>query len=634
MYSHNHIAYTLCYFVLQVDGSVIFTTTVVRDKPYPFQDPFIRPNSIKDPREGNYLSFPVPYTKSLRVKLKWHNPIELNDEQWWNISIICRQKNTRCPVSVFYGVVANKLVHGAGVRSFGQYFPENSNNPKSQILKAVTSTVSEMAKSPEIYGPGMKSGCKLNCQKLSSGGTVQIYSANVAKVIQSLLFRVYDIERETPVVSKNWKRALITMTWDGKEPQVNEIPLAGLFISGMEFLREVRSITAGFKKTTCDMHGDRSGDVEPRDWLAFLLYEMPFWKSAKITIRIPADQPPAMICSHVSTKELNLDKYHPLLTGYFSAQLNQQALDSWHYKTILRLENQWGQVVAINHFMNTYSVDLVHELDIIIETDDANLPVYSGTGFEDFYHYFHLFKGYYNTSSAFNGVPFYYRQRWDKFRSYKCYRHMLFDPILFTTGIHIYLEPAMDRKEDRRPRKFLPTSTSSFKQTILRHSLLTVVMFYGNKGPGGITTDNVSYADWDSSEKFQFSPQDVQNFSVCTMFENEPSIKVNRTVVSLNPGQRVIHMFKVEKDNVGVILRREYRTVVPNQKAEVKVDGEDAGIWFCPQRAITEEYSLRLQDYLLSPEQTTGKELIKVELKAITRWETTFIKVVSVVLKT
>ena len=611
---------------------VNFTTTVITDKAYPIENPFIRPNSIKFPKQGYSLAFPVPYAKSLRVKLQWYKPSGLRDEEMWKISRRCRQENTYCPVVVFYKVVANKLVHGAGVKSFGDYFAENSNNPKTKLLKRLTSTVSEMAKSPEIYGPGMKLGCKLTCQKLSSGNTVEIYSAmNAAKVVQSLLFRVYDIKEGKPVFSENWKRVLITMTWDGKQPQVKEIPLAGLFTVGLDYLREVRSLTAGFKKRTCDMQGDRSSDAAPHDWLAFLLYEMPFWKSAKIVVKIPADQPPAMICTHVSTKELSLDKYHPLLTGYFSAQLNQQNFDRKHHKTIFRVQNQWGHVVAINYFMNNYKVSSTHELDIIIETDDANVPVLSGTGFEDFFHYFHLFYRLYNTSSVFEGIPFFYRKPKDQFKSYKCYRHMLLDPILFTTGIHIYLESEMDRNKFRRPRQFLRTS-SSFNQTILRDSLLTVVLFYGNKGSGGITTDNVAYKDWKSSEKIQFNSKDVHSFSVYTMFENEPSMMVNRTVVSLNPGQRVIHTFKVAKNNVGVILRREYRTMVPNQKVLVKVDGEDAGLWFSPQRALTEAYCLRLQDYLLSPEQTAGKVSIKVELTAITRWETISIKVVSVVL--
>ena len=116
------------------------------------------------------------------------------------------------------------------------------------------------------------------------------------------------------------------------------------------------------------------------------------------------------------------------------------------------------------------------------------------------------------------------------------------------------------------------------------------------------------------------------------MFENQPGIVFNRTVVSMAPGQRVTHILNISRNNVGVILRREYRSVVPNQKAAVKIDGEDAGLWFCPQRAISEDFSLRLNDYLLSPEKTTGKDAIEVSLTAITRWETISVQVLSVVL--
>ncbi|CAB4005788.1 Hypothetical predicted protein [Paramuricea clavata] len=617
----------------EVDGSDVFTSSVVTDRTYPFQEPLIRPNRRNFYKAGYYLTFPIPYTKSLRIVLKWNGTSELNDDELWNMTTNCKKNKKGCPIVLFHSVIANKLVHGAKVKSsFEDYFSEESTKPKTKLLKRVTTTVSEMVKSPEIYGPGMRSGCKLTCQKVLSGSEVEIYNVrNTAKVIQSLLFRVYDIKQGKLVSSENWKRVLITMTWDGKDAQVKEIPLAGIFSVGLDYLREVQSLTAGFKNTTCDIQGHRATEIALRDWLAFLLYEMPFWKSAKITVGIPAGHQSAIICTQVSTKELSLDKYHPRLTGYFSAQLNQQGFDYLHHKTMFHLQKQWGHVVAINFFLRNLMIASTHELDIIIEIDETDLPVYPGSGLEDFFHYLHDFQPYRNTSSVFNGNPYY--QRRGRFRIYRCFRHMLFDPILFTTGIRIYLESQMNRENVRTIRKFLPTS-SSFNQTILPDSLLTVVLFYGSKGSGGITTDSITYGEWNRSLalEFQFSPQNIHSFPVYTMFENEPGVMVNRTVVSLKPGQQVTHTFKIARNNVGVILRKEYRTIVPNQKADVKVDGEDAGLWFSPQRALTEAFSLRIHDYLLPPEKTARKDSINVVLTAITRWEIISIKVVSVML--
>ena len=120
------------------------------------------------------------------------------------------------------------------------------------------------------------------------------------------------------------------------------------------------------------------------------------------------------------------------------------------------------------------------------------------------------------------------------------------------------------------------------------------------------------------STRIRFNPPSVNLFRLRSSFENQPGIFFDRMVVSMKPGQQVTHKFKISSNNAGVILRQEYHSLVPNQKANVKVHGEDAGLWFCPQRALTKEVSLRLNDYLLPPEKTAGKESIEVTLIAVT----------------
>ena len=103
--------------------------------------------------------------------------------------------------------------------------------------------------------------------------------------------------------------------------------------------------------------------------------------------------------------------------------------------------------------------------------------------------------------------------------------------------------------------------------------------------------------------------------------------------MSLRIKQRVTHTFKTAKNNVGVILRREYRSMVPNQKAKVEVNERYAGIWFCPQRAISDNISLRIDDYNIHPHLTAGKETIDVTFEAVTVWESSSIEVISVILR-
>ena len=612
----------------------MFTSTVVANTTYPFVQPFIRPNHRSN-RGGFYIAFPVSYTRSLRIIFRWKGSQKLSEGKIWRHLKECREKRTNCDLKTYHAVVANKLVHGTKLKShFTDYDLTKLNRPKTKYLKSMTKTVATMASSPVRYAPGLRSECKLVCQTVHPGKEVVIYSSQSAKVIQSLRFRLYDIKNGKPSISKNWKRILITMRWDGKDPQVNEIPLAGLFVTGLDTIREVRSLTSGVGYTTCHTQGEHASEIEPNDLTAYLFYEMPFWKSANITVKIPNGFQSAISCFEISTKELNIDEYQPILTGYFNAQLYQQRFDYDHHKTILHLENQWGHVVALNLFLDNKKIASTQELDIIIETDEANVPFYSGTGLEDFFYYVHEFIFHKNHTGPFNGVPYQYRIPSGRPRRiYRCYRHMVFDPIFFTTSIRIYLESICHRYKHPTFRQFWNAS-SSFSQPIQPDSLLTVVLYYGGKGSGGTITDKVEYheANGSLSRRVRYTPDNVESFLVRSMFENQPGGFFNRTVASMKPSQQATHVFNISMDNVGVILRREYRTVVPNQKAEVKVDGEDAGIWFCPQRAMTEDFSLRLSDYLLPPQKTAGKKTIEVTLKAITRWESISIRVLSVLI--
>jgi hypothetical protein len=128
---------------------------------YPLEIPFVRPDGLNN-ANGYYVSFPIAYSKSMRITLKWKGSSELEDEQLWNTSIICKRNDESCPVSAYYAVIANKLVHGSKlITTFGNYFRKESIDARSKLLDSVTKSFSKMTKSSEIYGPGMKSGCRL-----------------------------------------------------------------------------------------------------------------------------------------------------------------------------------------------------------------------------------------------------------------------------------------------------------------------------------------------------------------------------------------------------------------------------------------------------------------------------------------
>ena len=210
---------------------------------------------------------------------------------------------------------------------------------------------------------------------------------------------------------------------------------------------------------------------------------------------------------------------------------------------------------------------------------------------------------------------------------------MLLDPILFTKSIRIYLEGSFERMKNPLKCKFAQRS-SSFIQKILPDSLLTMVLCYGSKGPGGITTDRLDYGDNPSTaiHNVLYSHLEPKRFEVNSAFENQPGIYFKRWIVSLKSGQLVKQTFKIRRNNAGVILRREYRSTVANQKARVSVDEEEAGTWVCSQRSWHKDFSLHIDDHHLHPRLIVDKDTIEVRIEAITTWESSTIEVTSVIL--
>ena len=620
------------FVVFEVDGVILKNTTTFvtsPDKNYPLKQPFFRPDQ-EHLNCGYYVTFPIAYQQSIRITAQLINRPVSGDKEIWEKMINCKKTSTSCPLRGYFAITCNKLVQGVNLQStFQDYYLFETSSPRKNYLDQLNNVISKMANAPENYTPGLDTNCELKCYNVGPGEEVTIFSTDVGQVIQSMLLRIYDEERGKYAISNHWERIFVTMTWDGREPQVKEIPSA-FFTVGIGYLREVNSLMAGMRKRKCSTRGNGAiKGLAELDWVAHLYYEMPFWTSARIGVKRSHGFGSAVVCAQINTKQMDIMEYNPLLTGYFSAQLNRYESKSRKHKTLLHVENEWGHVVAINLIANAQGGS--EENDVIIETNNATAPIISGTGLEDYFGYTRDFKRLRNTSSVLAGVPYYLRKN----KGIKCmhmYRHMILDPILFTKGVRIYIEGSSSRQGRGVPRSF-EESSSRFNETISDTTVFSVALFYGRKGPGGITSDKLDYGQTTSaSHNVQYSPGKVDIFKVQAAFENQPEITFIRYIVSLKVKQRATHTFKTEKNNAGVILRREYRSVVPNQKAKVEINGRYAGIWFCPQRAISDNISLRIDDYNIHPRLTVGKETIDVTFEAITLWESSSIEVISVML--
>ena len=75
-------------------------------------------------------------------------------------------------------------------------------------------------------------------------------------------------------------------------------------------------------------------------------------------------------------------EYNPRITGYLQCAVNQYDNHKPGHRTMLKVENEWGHVVAVNVFLEkvqAYRTRTI-EQDIIIEVGDAQARSCRGLG--------------------------------------------------------------------------------------------------------------------------------------------------------------------------------------------------------------------------------------------------------------
>jgi hypothetical protein len=72
---------------------------------------------------------------------------------------------------------------------------------------------------------------------------------------------------------------------------------------------------------------------------------------------------------------------------------------------------------------------------------------------------------------------------------------------------------------------------------------------------------------------------------------------------------------QIDPDNNGVILRRLFDQGIPDQRARIEVDGEDAGVWF---NAGHNKWKIWCEDeFMIGPELTSGKDNIRIQVSPL-----------------
>ena len=292
--------------------------------------------------------------------------------------------------------------------------------------------INGLSRTATITGPAMgeENACILTCHKVVNGSETVIFKARYSGVIQGLLLRVYN--PATLELERDWNQMLVTIRWDGEEkPQIDRIPL-GLFIgSAQGFLNPMDAVISGLKIYKCIASYKRS--LPNEDFTGYIFYPMPFWKSAEISLSVAPQIRESIACFSIDVVR---NPYKVQDTGYFQTAMTVHTSASPFLKMHLNTTG-WGHMVGIHHNLNHVNKNVM-ENDPFIHIDGSSGPIVMGTGVEDFHGIGHAFQGQIDTTYPFTGNSHCTRNAKDFVCQF--YRHLIFDPIPFTTGLTMYHE--------------------------------------------------------------------------------------------------------------------------------------------------------------------------------------------------
>jgi len=290
--------------------------------------------------------------------------------------------------------------------------PENFNGAKGQGGMATEGTGANAARD---LGLGWKVSPSVNIPPKSTFTLAEIDGPGAIQQIWLTLFPTF------------WRRAVIRMYWDGEETPSVEVPAGDFFCSGWGVRTNIRSLAV------C---------VNPAG--GFNSYwEMPFRKSARITIENLADDP--LTCYYQINYALT---EVPDDAAYLHAQWrrsNPLAYKDVH--TLLDGVRGWG------HYIGTYIAWGVNnngwwgEGEIKFFMDgDAEFPTICGTGTEDYFggawNFEHPRGEYGVFSGPYTGVPQVLKPDglYQSQQRFGMYRWHIMDPIRFEHDLRVTIQ--------------------------------------------------------------------------------------------------------------------------------------------------------------------------------------------------
>jgi hypothetical protein len=412
--------------------------------------------------------------------------------------------------------------------------------------------------------------------------------------------------------------ARLRATWDGRAQPSIDAPAALFFGAGILCNRDDREYLVKSFPMTVRYTADRV-------YLS-CYFPMPYFRSARIELT-GADETIPDVQWKVRAAPF---KDPPSQAGYFHATYRDHASPE-RGKDLVLLDTigtegsrDWsGQFVGTSFIFSHDAVLNTLEGDPRFFFDDSRTPQAQGTGTEEWGGGGDYWGGL-NMTLPFAGHPAGAKSARDAVspedRVESAYRFLLADMMPFGRNARIQLEHGGTNE-----------STQHYE---------TVTYWYGLPSASLIQTDELRIGDEASEKAHGYSSPDASApYEVTSRYEWGPDTLDGKEIYAAETDRgrttRTGSEFTVRVDpkNVGVMLRRKLDYSFPNQRAEVEVDGERAGVWYLAGSntcvfssprgelgetlhvAQTSNRRFRDDEFLIPQRLTKGKGRVRVKIR-------------------
>ncbi len=482
--------------------------------------------------------------------------------------------------------------------------------PDHDVLELINRSGSDIAPAPGTLGVRQASGRA----DVAANATVSLWkSRHRAGMLRLLEFSV-PLERAAA-----FARTRLRITWDGRAQPSIDAPVALFFGAGTFYNRDHREYLVKSFPMTVRFSGDRL-------YLA-CYFPMPFFRSAAIDLVGDRDA--------VSDIQWKLRyapfKESPNQVGYFHATYRDHPSPELGKDLVLLDTTQtegsavWsGSFVGTSFIFSQEAVLRTLEGDPRFFFDDSRTPQAQGTGTEEWGGGGDYWGGL-NMTLPFAGHPAGAKSVKDAVspedKVETAYRFLLADLMPFGRNARIQLEHGGVNE-----------STEHYE---------TVTYWYGLPAAALVQTDELRVGDYTSEQQHHYSSPDASApYEITSRYEWGPDTTADKKEIYPEETDlgRTTHTgseftLRIHPKNLGVMLRRKLDYSFPNQRAEVFVDDEPAGIWYLagsntcvfsnPKGELgktlhvveTSNRQFRDDEFLIPRNLTKGRKTIHVKIK-------------------